>query len=266
MTEFNSVQLKTIDQYRAKHNISPIISNEAVAEQILAEMKASGVTYTGFETLISEVNSKALMPQQENKSLFAYGFSMDFSDGFVESEPKQAPTYTYEEYNDAMDFAKQYLLDSAFTVHETLVNYKKDIGYISAGAVWHGLKNLGDLYGDRVFNTNAITTLWEKISFAEDEMKEAKVLASIDKVQRGCFEFTFRKNQGVEFDVGKMQKFKTKSEEYMFVKSCKNQYDLLNDGIKELQGLISREKQLERFGQNNVSIKKEKSFQERFIE
>ena len=35
-----------------------------------------------------------------------------------------------------VEFAKQYLLDSATTVHETLVQYKKDTGYISAGAVW----------------------------------------------------------------------------------------------------------------------------------
>lgn len=266
MAEFNSVQLKTIDQYRAKHNISPVVSNEAVAEQILAEMKASGVSYAGFESLISEVGSKTVIPERESSSLFEYGFTTDYSDGFVKSEPKPAPTYTNAQYNDAMEFAKEYLLDSATTVHETLINYKKDIGYISAGAVWHGFKNLGNLFIDRVFNTNMITTLWEKISFAEKEVKEAEALASIDKKEKGFFEWEFRKNQGVGFDVGKIQKFKTKSEEYMFVKTCKNQYDLLNNGIRELQGLLVREKQLERFGQNNVSIEKEKSFDERFIE
>ena len=69
MTEFNSVQLKTIDQYRAKHNISAVVSNEAVAEQILAEMKASGVSYAGFEALISEIGSKPVIPEREFLSI-----------------------------------------------------------------------------------------------------------------------------------------------------------------------------------------------------
>ena len=163
-----------------------------------------------------------------------------------------------------MEFAKQYLLESTTTVHETLIQYKKDIGYISAGAVWHGFKNILNLW-DRLFQSDNIATLWEKIGFAEKEMKEAQKLASIDKKQKGRFEFVFKQNQGVDFDVAEVQNFKTKSEEYVFVKACKNQYDLLNDGIRELQGLLVREKQLERFGQNNVSVEKEKSFDERFI-
>ena len=43
---------------------------------------------------------------------------------------------------------------------------------------------------------------------------------------KGGGEWEFRKNLGVGFDVGKIQNFNTRSEEYIFVKSCKNQYDL----------------------------------------
>ncbi|MBR2431183.1 hypothetical protein IKB17_06965, partial [bacterium] len=64
MTEFSPMQLKTIDQYRTHHNISFDVSNEAVAEQILAEMRAYGVSYAGFESLISEVGSKSVISER----------------------------------------------------------------------------------------------------------------------------------------------------------------------------------------------------------
>ena len=264
MTEFNSVQLKTIDQYRAKHNISPVVSNEAVAEQILAEMKASGVSYAGFESLISEVGTKSVILERDSSSLFEYGFTSDYTDGFVKSESKPAPTYTNAQYNEAMDFAKQYLMDSSASVHNALINYSNSVGRVSFGSVWHIMKNIADLFTDRAFRTNNIKTHAEAMEEARKAEFEAKRLSGFSAGLP--FETEYKKSRGIEFDVAKVENFKTKSEEYMFVKACKNQYDLLDKGIKEVQGLYVREKQLERFGQNNVSTEEVKSFDERLIE
>lgn len=81
MSHFSPIQLKTIDEYRASHNLGNVISNEEVAKRIVAEMEALGVSYKGFETLIMESESLGVA-EKSDKSVFGYGFNTDCNSGF----------------------------------------------------------------------------------------------------------------------------------------------------------------------------------------
>lgn len=262
MVEFNSVQKKTISEYRDTHNLGYVISDDAIVARILAEMEASGVVYKGFETLTTKNNSN-VAPQE--KSLFGYGFNIK-DDPLIKFSNSTKNEFSLSETYEAINFAQEYLLNTATNAHNNLLAYAHSIGIISTGAIWHGLKVMVNVFDD-LLGTDSVTTLREALDSAANDKKEAEKLSNINKKESGMFEFTFEEMRGTKFDVGKVQNFKEKSDKYLYVQACKKQYETLEKGISELKGLLIREEQLERLGQNNINTNKDiKTFDARFIE
>lgn len=178
-----------------------------------------------------------------------------------QSTPESPKKLSAGKEKEMRTFAADYLSDAANGAKESFTAYRNGVGYISADAVWHGLKNISDWtlkLNDKINpisigykhltgkeTADSVTTLNEQEELIKKAQDSAQKLDALKDGRKASFEIEFERQRGKSFDPVKVEKFQTHAQTYVEMTAAHDRYQMLASGFSDVKTILRQEQEYE---------------------
>lgn len=231
MTGFNVQQRATIDNYRSRHKLGFVLSDEAIVELIKKDMEQTGVVYAGFESLAKSVakshikqptsNANINVKTNNRASIFGSQNTDNYAEPLTIAYPEIQPT---ESQREAINFLKDITSDAEITFK----NREDEAGLLSATVnAGHEVINWWRKTFENRQNDYAKSTVKKELQRAKEDLQlleraskgQADYTDFLGNTHIRNFEDVFKQRRGVKFDEKAIADCTEKAEQFAAIKT-----------------------------------------------